>query len=127
MSRSKLLATVCAVAALSASAAIDPARAAGAQDGAIVFHGGTCRIPARAGFPALVATDAHLVLTPSGNGSLKCHAQLPPGTEPTSAVTIDISGNCRLADGAGGTLLGTEGSVTYAPSGSVNLTCQFKK
>ena len=125
MSTSKLLAaaTACALAALALVGT--PERVSAAQDGAVVFHGGTCTF-AYGGFPLVVTTDAHSVITPSGNASLVCRGEIPASAAPSSAVTIDIAGRCRIGSPKG-PITGNDGSVTYTPSGNAILRCQYKK
>ena len=113
--------TLLAAAALCSLATI---AAAPAQDGAIVYHGGPCSFRI-GGFPLVVATNVHSVITPSGNASLTCQGELPPGTAPETAVTIDLAGRCRIGT-PNGIVVGTKGSVTYTPSGNANLSCHYK-
>ena len=128
MSTSKLLAaaaTACTLAALALAATPDGVAAAARSDGAVVFHGGTCTF-AYGGFPLVVTTDAHSVITPSGNASLVCRGEIPASAAPSSAVTIDIAGRCRIGSPKG-PITGNDGSVTYTPSGNAILRCQYKK
>lgn len=124
MSTSKLLAaaTACALAMLALVGA--PDRVAAAQDGAVVFHGGTCTF-AYGGFPLVVTTDAHSVIAPSGEASLVCRGEIPASAAPASAVTIDIAGRCRIGS-PNGPITGNDGSVTYTPSGGAILRCQYR-
>ena len=124
MSTPKLLAAaLCSLATLAAASAPAGASAA-AQDGAIVYNGGPCSFR-HGGFPVVVATNVHSVITPSGNATLVCQGQLPAGSEPESAETFDLAGRCRIGT-PNGVLVATEGSVTYTPSGAANLVCHFK-
>jgi hypothetical protein len=124
MSTPKLLvAALCSLATLGAATAPAGATAA-AQDGAIVYHGGPCSFRL-GGFPLVVATNVHSVITPSGNASLTCQGELPPGTAPETAVTIDLDGRCRIGT-PNGIVVATRGSVTYTPSGHANLSCHYK-
>jgi hypothetical protein len=65
--------------------------------------------------PGAVFTTGHFVVTPSGNGVLVCHAEIPAG--PPQTVVID---DLPCSTPAGAT---TQSHTVITKSGQVTLTC----
>ena len=79
-----------------------------------------CHVGQR-GFPDVKTRDSHVTESASGVVTLTCHGQLPPGTEPTSAV-IETGVLCFLPEGRST----RDAWEVFTPSGKINLTCRFR-
>jgi hypothetical protein len=134
---------VCAVAAALQLAGVATAHAAGTAAvpgddlasaifstddlGATVIKGVLCGIPggidtnpppAALATNAILTTQSHLVITPSGNAALICHAKIPVG--PPQAIVIN--GDFCAIPGTPGT---NQSHLVISPSGNVLLTCHL--
>jgi hypothetical protein len=87
-------------------------------------HGGavrgetTCSILTPGVAPGVITTTGRYTITPSGNGTLVCHGQVPQG--PPEAVVVK---GLRCPTPAGVTW---KSHTVITPSGRVTLTCHFK-
>jgi hypothetical protein len=129
----------CAAAAVTLLAAFSPAThgiaADGAARGAVVIHNGVCDIgPGGYVIDGWTVTQvvgvAHQVISPSGNITITCKAQLDRADAPPSArhLAIGDSGEfpCYFIDESGIFYGGTQGKQTWSANGNVTATCQFK-
>ena len=86
--------------------------------GATVVKDIPCGIALPGMTPNAVFTTGHLVVTPSGNASLICHAEIPEGP-PRAVIIRDLP--CFLGPvGVTG-----ESHTVITPSGRVTLTCHL--
>jgi len=87
--------------------------------GATVIKGAACGI-ATPGVPpgAVFTNNTHIVITPSGNAALICHAEVPVGP-PRAVIVNDLF--CGIA-GTPGT---GQSHTVITPSGNVLLTCHL--
>jgi hypothetical protein len=69
--------------------------------------------------PGVIQTIGHYRVTPSGNGTLVCHGQVPQG--PPRAVVVK---GLQCPTPAGVT---NRSHTVITPSGRVTLTCHFKR
>ena len=93
--------------------------AAAEGGGALHYEGFRCWIVGP--FFLLVATDARITATPSGNSNLVCH--FDTGTGPEPAMVVD-GFRCTTADQDGTWQVGT-GHFVWTPSGKATATCTF--
>jgi hypothetical protein len=92
-----------------------------ANNAATVIQDGGCFLfgpDVAPGFPSLIATDDHAVITSSGNTMLVCKFEAPAGT--VTRATRNEGFPC-------GTYLGLtfDSKVVASPSGNVTLTCKI--
>jgi hypothetical protein len=82
-------------------------------------HGRTsCSILTPGIAPGVITTAGRYTITPSGNGTLVCHGQVPQG--PAHALVVK---GLRCPTPAGVT---NKSHTVVTPSGRVTLTCHFK-
>ena len=85
-----------------------------------VANDAECHIGQR-GFPTVRTHDSHVTESASGVITLSCHGQLPPGSEPPTAV-VETGLLCFLPEGR----TTRDAREVFTPSGQINLTCKFK-
>ncbi len=90
----------------------------GGGGGALVEQDVRCGIFLGAVPPGNAFTTGHLVVTPSGNASLVCHAEIPKGP-PQAVIIRDLP--CGLGPGG----FTGESHTVITPSGQVTLTCHL--
>ena len=114
--------TVVAVGMLAVTCAALPPVVAGAKPkppGEGAAHGQTaCSILTPGIAPGVIRTTGRYTITPSGNGTLVCHGQVPQG--PPHAVILR---GLRCPTPAGVT---NASHTVVTPSGRVTLTCHLK-
>lgn len=87
---------------------------------AVVSKGFLCSVGSIGGFPTVLTTDSHSVISDKGNSSLICRGHLPAGSEPSKAV-IQRGFLCGTFAG-----LTTDSQQVLTPSGEITLMCKVK-